>query len=264
MMNNDLLVNDFSLEEPVSLEGSEGIFEESASNEVNTESKNISDEENQLNRIEETGNLDENISLKAESLENKNLPQGADINNIFKMANNNVKEATNIFHKNMEMKLKIEEKYKQFKREKEDFELKKIADQKKIEAYKEEVYSKLKSKKNEIEAEINNLKIAQKKLEQEKSNFEEQKREELAKIRQEKNKNLEEIGEKRSELETLEVSLRLERENIEEEKHQLELDRIKYESDMSELTNNLLKFNELVGDFTNGMGRISNTKTEES
>ena len=121
----------------------------------------------------------------------------------------------------------------------------------------------MKSKKNEIETEINNLKIAQKKLEQDKSNFEEQKRDELAKIKQEKNKDLEEIGEKRSELETLEVSLRLERENIEEEKRQLELDRIKYESDMNELTNNLLKFNELVGDFSDGMERFNENQAEE-
>ena len=59
--------------------------------------------------------------MRAETLEdNSSLPNETDINNIFKMANNNVKEATNIFHRNMEMKLKIEEKYKQFKREKEE------------------------------------------------------------------------------------------------------------------------------------------------
>lgn len=244
--NRNLLVNDFVLEEPVILERSDIEAEE-------------------LNSVssDETSDM-KDIDLNAETLEEeKTLPNEKDINSIFKMANNNVKEATNIFHRNMEMKLKIEEKYKQFKREREDFELKKVADQKKIDVYKEEVYAKLKSKKNEIEAELNNLKIAQKKFEQDKSNFEEQKREELAKIRLEKNKEVEGIQEKRSELETLEVSLRLERENIEEEKRQLELDRIKYESDMSELTNNLLKFNELVGDFTNGMERISEKKTEE-
>ncbi len=244
--NRNLLVNDFVLEEPVILERTD-----------------IEDEKLDPVPTDEISDM-KDINLNAETLEEeKQLPNEKDINSIFKMANNNVKEATNIFHRNMEMKLKIEEKYKQFKREREDFELKKVADQKKIDAYKEEVYAKLKSKKNEIEAELNNLKIAQKKFEQDKSNFEEQKREELAKIRLEKNKEVEGIQEKRSELETLEVSLRLERENIEEEKRQLELDRIKYESDMSELTNNLLKFNELVGDFTNGMERINEKKTEE-
>ncbi len=238
-MNKDLLADDYVLEEPVILE----------------ETTDDSEEGNETKAKER-----EKLSPEPEE---KTVPEEPDINSIFKMANNNVKEATNIFHRNMEMKLRIEEKYKQLKREREDFELKKVADQKKIDAYKEEVYGKLKSKKNEIEAEINNLKIAQKKLEQDKSNFEEQKREELAKIRQEKNKDIEEIQEKRSELETLEVSLRLERENIEEEKRQLELDRIKYESDMSELTNNLVKFNELVGDFSTGMERISDNKIGE-
>lgn len=263
MKNRDLLVNDFLLDEPVVLEETENT--DSVDTEKFVDESPVSAEfDLETEDSEPVEESDKQVNLRAETLEeNKSLPNETDINNIFKMANNNVKEATNIFHKNMEMKLKIEEKYKQFKREKEDFELKKVAAQKKIDAYKEEVYGKLKSKKNEIEAEINNLKIAQKKLEQDKANFEEQKREELAKIKQEKNKELEEIGEKRSELETLEVSLRLERENIEEQKRGLELDRIKYESDMSELTNNLLKFNELVGDFSDGMGRFNENKTEE-
>ncbi len=262
MKNRDLLVNDFLLEEPVVLEENEE--DKSVGNEELKEISESTDFDLETGKPEELEESNEQVSLSAETLEeNKSLPNETDINNIFKMANNNVKEATNIFHRNMEMKLKIEEKYKQFKREKEDFELKKVAAQKKIDAYKEEVYGKLKSKKNEIEAEINNLKIAQKKWEQDKSNFEEQKREELAKIKQERNKEMEELQEKRSELETLEVSLRLERENIEEEKRQLELDRIKYESDMSELTNNLLKFNELVGDFSDGMERFNENKTEE-
>ncbi len=260
MKNRDLLVNDFLLEEPVILEETEG-SESVDTEELVDSTLKSTDFEVETDGIEESNGQ---VGLKAETLEeSKALPNGTNINNIFQMANNNVKEATNIFHRNMEMKLKIEEKYKQFKREKEDFELKKVATQKKIDAYKEEVYGKLKSKKNEIETEINNLKIAQKKLEQDKSNFEEQKRDELAKIKQEKNKDLEEIGEKRSELETLEVSLRLERENIEEEKRQLELDRIKYESDMNELTNNLLKFNELVGDFSDGMERFNENQAEE-
>lgn len=263
MKNRDLLVNDFLLEDPVVLEENEEM-ESVDTKDFEEEIPQSSDFNLEIEKPEKVEESNEQVNLRAETLEdNSSLPNETDINNIFKMANNNVKEATNIFHRNMEMKLKIEEKYKQFKREKEDFELKKVAAQKKIDAYKEEVYGKLKAKKNEIEAEINNLKIAQKKLEQDKSNFEEQKREELAKIKQERNKELEEMQEKRSELETLEVSLRLERENVEEEKRQLELDRIKYESDMSELTNNLLKFNELVGDFSDGMGRFNENKAED-
>lgn len=232
-MNKDLLVDDFVLEEPVVLEDT-------------------------VKEVEK-----EEIKLNQEAFEESDAVEETDINSIFQMANNNVKEATNIFHRNMEMKLKIEEKYKDLKREKEDFELKKVADRKKLDAYREEVFEKLKSKKQEVETEINNLKIAQKKLEKEKASFEEQKRDELSKIKQEKNEAFEEIHEKRSELEALEVSLRLERENLEEEKRQLELDRIKYESDTSELKANLLKFNELVGEFTVGIDRFSDIKEGE-
>lgn len=231
-MNKNLLVDDFVLEEPVILENA------AKENNEKVEKKSASKGEKQVVNDE------------------------ASINSIFKMANNNVKEATSVFQKNMELKAKLEERYKEFKKEKEDFELKKIADRKKLDAYKEEVLDKLKAKKQEIEAEINNLKLEQKKLEKDKASFEEQKREENSKIKKEKNAAFEEIHEKRSELEALEVSLRLERENIEEEKRQLELDRIKYESDTSELAANLLKFNELVGEFTVGMDRFSDIKEE--
>ena len=52
-------------------------------------------------------------------------------------------------------------------------------------------------------------------------------------------------------------SLKQEKDNFEEEKRQLDLDRIKYETDKNELANNLLKFNELVGDFTVGIDRFN-------
>ena len=53
------------------------------------------------------------------------------------------------------------------------------------------------------------------------------------------------------------MRLHKEKELFEEEKRQLELDRIKYETDKNELANNLLKFNELVGDFTVGIDRFN-------
>ena len=51
--------------------------------------------------------------------------------------------------------------------------------------------------------------------------------------------------------------MKLERENLNEEKEQLKLDRIQCESDKSELANNLIKFNELVGEFTVGIEKFS-------
>ena len=117
MKNRDLLVNDFLLEEPVVLEENEE--KESVDHEELEELSESADFDLETEKPEELEESNKQVDLRAETLEDsKPLPNETDINNIFKMANNNVKEATNIFHRNMEMKLKIEEKYKQFKREK--------------------------------------------------------------------------------------------------------------------------------------------------
>ena len=106
MQNRDLLVNDYALEEPVVLEASNEIEEQDEflepaklddpiafeSSETLESSDNASDLENE-----------EPVKLRAETLEEKNTSDGPDINNIFKMANNNVKEATNIINRSMEI-----------------------------------------------------------------------------------------------------------------------------------------------------------------
>ena len=67
-----------------------------------------------------------------------------------------------------------------------------------------------------------------------------------------------ELEERKKELDILTDSLKQQRDEIEEEKRQLELDRIRYEADKNELANNLLKFNELVGDFTVNIDKFNN------
>ena len=47
------------------------------------------------------------------------------------------------------------------------------------------------------------------------------------------------------------------KEEIEEEKRKLEVEKIRYNSDKNELANNLLKFNELVSDFTVNMDELN-------
>ena len=61
---------------------------------------------------------------------------------------------------------------------------------------------------------------------------------------------------RREELNNIEDSLRRQKDSIDEERNQLTLDRIQYESDKNELANNLLKFNEIVDSFTNGIRSI--------
>ena len=55
----------------------------------------------------------------------------------------------------------------------------------------------------------------------------------------------------------MEDKLREQKDLIDEEKRQLSLDRIQYEADKNELANNMLKFNEIVGTFTDGVGNLN-------
>ena len=87
--------------------------------------------------------------------------------------------------------------------------------------------------------------------------FQEKRKQEIEKIKEERQKNIDFMKEKKLQLEKLEQELKFERENLNEEKEQLKLDQIQCESDKSELANNLIKFNELVGEFTIGIEKFS-------
>lgn len=179
------------------------------------------------------------------------------IENIFERANNNVKEATNIFQKNLLLKQQLEEKIKKFNAEKIEFEKNKESEFERIKEYKKTAYEKLKQKKLVIEKSIDELKQQQEKLNAEKIAFQERRKQELEKIKEEKQKNILFMKEKKQQLETLEHELKAEKESLNEAKEQLKLDRIQCESDKSELANNLIKFNELVGEFTVGIEKFS-------
>ncbi len=202
---------------------------------VNDDSRKLSDEKNS-------------------SLEKKDTK---DLNSIFEIVNNNVKEATNLFNKNIEMKRKIEEQLDALRKDKEEHEAKKNADYQKIKTYKQEVYDKLKAKKEEVESEIASLKETQIKIINEKNKFEKYKREELTRLKEQEAKNQIILEEEKAKLEEEKNKLKVEKNSLEEAKHSLELDRIKYENDKNELANNLMKFNELVGDFTVGIDRFN-------
>ena len=230
-----------------------------------------------VNKVEEIISNDSEIDLDRDFVINKSLKDNSgvsdisrkkesngntqkksvDIENIFERANNNVKEATNIFQKNLILKQQLEEKIKKFNLEKSAFEKKKELEYEKIKEYKKSSYEKLKQKKIVIEKSIDELKQQQEKLNAEKVAFQEKRKQELEKIKEEKQKNVSFMKEKKQQLEALEQELRLERENLNEEKEQLKLERIQCESDKSELANNLIKFNELVGEFTVGIEKFS-------
>ena len=73
-------------------------------------------------------NSNSSDTKKSNNLKNKSV----DIDNMFERANNNVKEVTNIFQKNLILKQQLEEKIKKLSVEKEAFEKQKMLEYEKI------------------------------------------------------------------------------------------------------------------------------------
>lgn len=181
-----------------------------------------------------------------------------DINGLFDKVNVNVKEASDIFRKNTEMKDKIDLRFNELKKLQSEIEKSKQENIAEVDRYKEEVVQKLTSKKQEIEDRLNVLKNLQADLEKEKKEFEKYKEEEKEKIEATK-KNIESAyDERKQELSHIEDILRKQKDSLDEQRSQLSLDKIQYEADKNELANNLLKFNELVNSFTNGVNEVEN------
>lgn len=180
-----------------------------------------------------------------------------DIKALFDKVGVNVKEASDIFKKNTEMKEKIDSRFEELKKLQSEVESAKKAQYDEINAYKTEVLDKLTEKKEEIEKRLNKLKEFQASLEKEKEEFEEYRRSEKEEIERVQKEIQEAYDGRREELNHIEDVLRKQKDALDEERSQLVLDRIQYESDKNDLANNLLKFNEIVGSFTNGMDKIS-------
>ena len=190
-------------------------------------------------------NLKENINLdtvdKTETTEslNKEEPKKAvvysdDIHSIFDRVNNNVKEATDVFYKNIEMKAKLEIDLKEIQQEKE----------------------KISKEKESIEQELELIKNSQQRIEEEKKKFDLRRKEEYNKFAEYKGVETDKISELKEKLEKQEENNRRQQEMFNEEKRQFKLDKIKFENEKTELANNLLKFNELVGNFNSGISRF--------
>ena len=213
------------------------------------ETLDISDSEDIKEEIEKE--TEEEINTISE--DNK----GTDINNLFEKVNSNVKEASDIFLKNVEMKKKLDKRFEELKELQRDIEKSKQSDYEEINKYKESVLEELTSKKNEIENRLNELKDLQASFEKEKNEFEAYKKESKEEINNLAREQKVKDDSRKEELEALEDKLRKQKDEIDEEKRQLSLDRIKYEADKNDLANNMLKFNEIVGTFTDGVGNLN-------
>ena len=95
-------------------------------------------------------------------------------------------------------------------------------------------------------------------LEKEKNEFETYRKEQKAEIERVQKEVQDAYDLRREELNHVEDILRKQKDALDEERNQLTLDRIQYEADKNELANNLLKFNEIVDSFTNGVDNLNN------
>lgn len=208
-------------------------------------------------RLEKEVALEELKEETMEEVEPKLEIPKDDLKSIFEIANNNVREATTIFNKNLELKKKLTVEKKEVERLRAEHEEKCREEIRKVKAYKEEVYQKLKEKKQILEKEIQSLKSAQTSFNLEKSKFEFYKKNEMSKIQKQVEERTQELDARQAFLEDREMELQQRMNKLEVGENQLESNRLKYESDKTELSNNLLKFNELVGEFTSNVEKIS-------
>lgn len=172
-----------------------------------------------------------------------------DIKKFFDLANDNVKSATEIFNKCVEMKKKIDLESKALDRKKLENEENAKKEIEKVNQIKETAFSKLKDKKAEIDVEASNVKQEKILLSNEKSRFEMEKKKEYMKFEEEKEKQRQFLLEKNRELDKL-------RNEIEQDRIKLEDDKIKANEKADELSINLAKFNEIVKQFTSGIGDL--------
>lgn len=273
-LNTDADLHDISsvsVSEP-SLEATNE-FSEPTSQPIIDPVKNLNNSSLEVNQEEITTNDDgedsDSVGGSTSTLYNKteddlsNLTQfeeekieKTDINSLFDRVNVNVKEASDIFRKNTEMKEKIDARFDELKKLQSEIEKTKQSQIDEINEYKDEVYAKLTSKKEEIEQRLNTLKEVQASLEKEKNEFESYKKKERENIEAIKKEVQKDYDNRREELNDIEDKLRKQKDSLDAERNELTLEKIQYESDKNELANNLLKFNDLVDSFTNGMSGI--------
>lgn len=146
---------------------------------------------------------------------------------IFKQANESIKDVSELFKQNIATRSFYQEKEKKFNQEKLDFEQNKEDAYNKINIYKEET--------------SNQLAIEKEKLEKDHMIFQE-----------EQNK----IYELKDKLDIKQIDLEQREKNLNNELMKLKQEQNKYHNDKQELTNNLVKFNTLVANFYEGVDKF--------
>ena len=181
----------------------------------------------------------------------------SELNQLFDRVSNNVKGASEIVNKNAEIKRKIEAKFDELRRLQQEHEENKRKDYEEINKYKEEVYSMLQQKKTTLENELIELKKEKEKFEQDKIAFENYKNTTTAnlnKLEEELNKAYET---RNHEIEQVEIGLVKRKEQLDNDRLANAREKEQLEKERAELTQNLIQFNKLVSDFTNGIDNFN-------
>ncbi len=137
-----------------------------------------------------------------------------DLTNIIRKTNENIANAQSIFEKNLQIKDIIEEKIKDLEIKEKEHAQRVKQDHDKINKYKNDTIAMISDRKKDLEKKMAELKKFQIEIEKSKK------------------------------------ALELEKEQIKKEREELDLEKIKYDTDQNELANSMLKFNELVSNFT--------------
>jgi len=172
------------------------------------------------------------------------------IKNFFEIANENVKAATLIFNKSVEMKKKLLEESKKIESARENHELKTKMEIDRITQYREELKEKYGKKKEDLEALEESLNERELNLISDKKRFEDQMIRDKENLKNQERQQNEFIVAK-------EQSIKKLKEEVELEKKLLIEERSKHEFDSKALEENLKKFNELVAHFTSGMDKFT-------
>ncbi len=181
------------------------------------------------------------------------------LNQLFAKVSSNVKGASDIVNKNAEIKKRIDEKFLELKKLQEEHEQNKQSDYAEINAYKEEVYNKLKEKKTEVEEQMTLLSRAKEAFEVEKKAFEKEKEETLAALAKRDQELDKSYQERVQGIAQIEEGLVKRKEQLDIERNTIQQERIQCDKEKKELADNLLKFNQLVDDFTRGVDRFNET-----
>lgn len=208
-------------------------------NQENNEDEELSDEKG--NRLNEKSSEVIESEIKDEYADKM-----ASIKKVFDAANDNVKSATLIFNKCVDLKDKLD------KEKQELVELKKKhmeeckKEKAKVDKHKEDVFNTIKEKKAEVDLLIEDVKKRELELSNAKERLDLDKKKSYEKIRQKEEKLKQEYDEKKKKIDE-------EKQKIIEERKKLDFEKEKADKTAQELEQNLVKFNDVVKQFTSGI-----------